>query len=686
MAGRVFAIALLFCLASALAATLLSSVAYAAVELPTETVVASPVGEAAGDKYLSPGAVTVIRPEEMAGEQRTLPDLLENVPGLRVIRVQGRHGYAVASVRGSTSAQVAVYVDGVLMNLQSEAAVDLSAIPVDNVLRIEVYKGYVPAQFGAQAMGGVINIVTKMPQKPETHLSLGAGSFGKYKGSVSYGAPLRDGKLFASFGYETYAGDFRYINDNGTPYSANDDYIGKRRDNGFTNTDVLLKWEDEHWRARASWVRRDRELALLAPGLDKRGVSQRPGALLDTDRWDVSLARSQKTGPVGWSVELLYTGQTKNYDSRRGSAPSNIGGSYVMESEYDTSRFGVSLSAKRPVGERHILEFLGEYAAETLDVRGDALFAYLNGIGHYSRNDLGFNLQDTIALDRAGTFTATPSIRWHGMDDDSHFTWQIALTKELSPSWMLKSVYGTYARAPNTYERYGDGAFILPSDGDLKWETGTQFDLGLIWNGNLPALGGAEANASLSGFWRNSENLIEFDMENPRYARYKNIAEAEVKGAELEAGLDWKKWNMSLSATWIKGENKTGDSGSVRSDGMTLPNRPEWSGVARLTYKFGGAGEAGAKGTGSVFAEYQYVGENFADSSEKVLFDSRSLWNLGVKYRLNNSSELVFGVDDLFNDAEGWRIRPNPGLNGPTRMLYYPVEGRSYYLTLNIEL
>jgi outer membrane cobalamin receptor len=326
-------------------------------------------------------------------------------------------------------------------------------------------------------MGGVINIVTKMPLKPETHLSLGASSFGKYKGSVSYGAPLRDGKLFASFGYETYAGDFRYINDNGTPYSANDDYIGKRRDNGFTNTDVLIKWEDERWRARASWVRRDRELALLAPGLDKRGVSQRPGALLDTDRWDVSLARSEKTGPVDWSAELLYTGQSKNYDSRRGSAPSNIGGSYVTESEYDTSRFGVSLSAKRPVGERHMLEFLGEYATETLDARGDALFAYLNGIGHYSRNDLGFNLQDTIALDRAGTFTATPSIRWHGMDDDSHFTWQIALTKELSPSWMLKSVYGTYARAPNTYERYGDGAFILPSDGDLKWETGTHTNL-----------------------------------------------------------------------------------------------------------------------------------------------------------------------------------------------------------------
>ena len=94
----------------------------------------------------------------------------------------------MASVRGSTSSQVAVYVDGVLMNLGSEAAVDLSSIPVDDVERIEVYRGYVPAQFGAQSMGGVINVVTKNPRKPQTALSLGVGSFGRFKGTLSHSA------------------------------------------------------------------------------------------------------------------------------------------------------------------------------------------------------------------------------------------------------------------------------------------------------------------------------------------------------------------------------------------------------------------------------------------------------------------------------------------------------------------
>jgi outer membrane cobalamin receptor len=658
---------------------LLTSPACAAVELPDEVVVGSIVYDESEDRYLSPGMITVIRPEEKKGEQRTLPDLLEEVPGLRVIRLQGRHGYAVASVRGSTSAQVAVYIDGILMNLQSESAVDLSAIPVDDIERVEVYRGYIPAKFGAQAMGGVIHIVTKTPQKPETNLSVGFGSFGRYKAALSHGFALGDGKFFASFGYETYDGDFSYWNDNGTPYNYDEDYEARRRGNGFENMDFLLKWEDEHWKTRASWVRRDRELALVAPGLDRPGVEQRPSALLDTDRWDVSIGRTQTAGEFNWGWEVLYTGQKKDYDSRRGSSPSQIGGSYVTQSQYETRRAGISLNADMNVGERHFLEFLTEYSEERLDVQGDSLFEYLNGIEEYSRDDWNFHLQDTIALDRAGSFLLTPSARWHKQDDEDHFSWQAALSKEFPRGWMVKSTFGTYARAPNMYDRYGDGAFILPSETNLQWETGTQFDIGAVWNGEI---GDAKSSVSASVFWRNSENLIEFDMENPRFGRYRNIAKAEVKGLEFEAAFDCEKWNLSLSGTWLNGENRTpDDEGAVRFNGKALPNRPDWSASARLSRKLS---DASGVSRGMVFVEYQHTGENYADSSEKVLFDARNIWNVGVKYNLSDSTQLVLGVDDVFNDADGWRMRPD-GLNGPVRMLWYPVEGRAFYATVIME-
>ena len=664
-----------------------AATATAAVDLPEETVEGWGILDSPeDDKYLSPGSVTVVRPADFEGEQRTLPDFLEEVPGLRVIRLQGRHGYAVASVRGSTSAQVAVYVDGVLMNLQSEAAVDLSAIPVDSVERIEVYKGYVPSRFGAQAMGGVINIVTKTPGRPETFLSLGAGSFGRFKGTVSRAVPLWGGKLFGSFGYETYDGDFKYRNDGGTPYNNADDYEGRRRENGFENTDMLLKWEDEHWKARASWVRRNRELALRAPGRDKPGASQANAPLLDTDRLDLSAGGNQAWGGVNWGWEVAYTRQEKDYYSRSGASDSDFGPANVKTSEYGTSRIGFSLNADWAVGERHFFEFLGDYSEEKLKVRGDSLFQYLGGIDSYSRRDWSLGLQDTVTLDRAGTLLLTPSVRRHKLTDEDHFTWQLALTKERLfglPGFMLKGALGTYARAPNTYEQYGDGAFIIPAARDLEWETGKQIDAGILWNGRLEGMKGlrdADVSVSLSAFWRDSKNLIEFDMESPRYGRYKNIAKAEVKGIEAEASAVWEKWAVSFAVTWMEGENKTYDPGSVRSVGLPLPNRPEWNASARVTRRFSPRGAR----NGSVFAEYRYTGENYADESAKVIFGARGVVNAGARYELSPTANLTVGIDDLFNDSDGWRMMPET-LNGPTRMLWYPAEGRTFYLTLDIK-
>lgn len=113
---------------------------------------------------LSPGTVTVIEPAKYKGEQKTLPDLLKEVPGVHIREVNGKGQYTTVTVRGSTAAQVGVFVDGVLSNLGGDSAVDISTIPIKNVERIEVYRGYIPSRFGGTFIGGVINIVTKKPK------------------------------------------------------------------------------------------------------------------------------------------------------------------------------------------------------------------------------------------------------------------------------------------------------------------------------------------------------------------------------------------------------------------------------------------------------------------------------------------------------------------------------------------
>ncbi|MBR4958152.1 MAG: TonB-dependent receptor plug domain-containing protein, partial [Phascolarctobacterium sp.] len=161
---------------------------------------------------LSPGSVTVIRPDDYKGEQKTLPDLMRKVPGVHVREVNGKGQYTTVTVRGSTAAQVGVFIDGVLSNLGGDAAADLSTIPVANVERIEVYRGYVPARFAGTYIGGVINIVTKKPEKPDVSVELGTSSYGGKKGAVEITAPLGSGSLMFGTNYESSDGDFAYEN------------------------------------------------------------------------------------------------------------------------------------------------------------------------------------------------------------------------------------------------------------------------------------------------------------------------------------------------------------------------------------------------------------------------------------------------------------------------------------------
>lgn len=153
-----------------------------------------------------------MRPDEFKGEQKSLPDLLLTVPGVHVREVNGKGQYTTVTMRGSTAAQVGIFIDGVLANLGGDTAVDLSTIPVKNVERIEVYRGYIPSRFGGTFMGGVINIVTKKPETTDVSLEVGKSSYGGKRGSMEITAPLGDGSLMVGTNYESSDGDFKYKN------------------------------------------------------------------------------------------------------------------------------------------------------------------------------------------------------------------------------------------------------------------------------------------------------------------------------------------------------------------------------------------------------------------------------------------------------------------------------------------
>jgi vitamin B12 transporter len=122
-------------------------------------------------------------------------DLLQSVPGLYVDQVGSPGGVANVYIRGSDPEQTLVLVDGVRFNdpmLSRGGAYDFSALEVNGIERIEVIRGAGSALYGADAMGGVINIVTRRPAKDGVHGSVGGGlgtrDYGTLHGNVAGGS------------------------------------------------------------------------------------------------------------------------------------------------------------------------------------------------------------------------------------------------------------------------------------------------------------------------------------------------------------------------------------------------------------------------------------------------------------------------------------------------------------------
>lgn len=110
----------------------------------------------------SPTPVTVLsRLEIEQSQQRLVADVLRGTPGLDVARTGQPGGLTSVFLRGANSAHTLVLVDGIRVNNAFNNAFDFSQLSVDNIERIEILRGPQSTLYGSEALGGVINIVTK---------------------------------------------------------------------------------------------------------------------------------------------------------------------------------------------------------------------------------------------------------------------------------------------------------------------------------------------------------------------------------------------------------------------------------------------------------------------------------------------------------------------------------------------
>ena len=188
-------------------------------------------------------SVSVIRAEDIRQRHADLSEVLKREVGVDIRQYGGMGAAGDIFIRGSTSEQVTIYVDGVPYNATGSGCVRLGSIAAGSVDTVEVYRGSAPGAFGAGAIGGVINVTTLRPdKKPSVNASASYGSFGTSHVSAGATFGLGDDHGFAlTAGRHASENDFNYTNDRGTVTTV-DDVVETRQNADYTGLNAGMSW------------------------------------------------------------------------------------------------------------------------------------------------------------------------------------------------------------------------------------------------------------------------------------------------------------------------------------------------------------------------------------------------------------------------------------------------------------
>ncbi|HUI72459.1 MAG TPA: TonB-dependent receptor, partial [Spirochaetia bacterium] len=426
----------------------------------------------------SPSFVTVVTQkdiQESGGDD--LSAVLDHQSGV-VVNDYGPQGQGKqVSIRGSTSSQVLVMVDGIRLNSSFDGYVDLSRIPVDNIDHIEIVRGGASSLWGTGAVGGVINIITKKPDRPELTLDISNGSYIPHDATTVTSWPY-GGSATTSF---TPASAMSLFDNQRVSLSA----AGKLGDIGLTGGGAFTRamnafiWDDTanlgSWRLRnnAQDLGEDAYAGADLPFVD--------GSLSTRGSVDHSLI-----GVPGGAAPGYATPQDTQEDT------SVLGSLAYQGDRFFSDKLDLSVKGSY----RYTQEILTDPAfqsihatnAGTLDLTqkftiSDMVSAVYGGNGSYevvnSTNLSGTNNRLTLAgflsvpFSPVQALTITPSVRYDYYSDFPGFlAFQVGTVYSLSNVSSLRASFGSAYRVPTLSDLYWtDPFFGTTGNPNLKPET-----------------------------------------------------------------------------------------------------------------------------------------------------------------------------------------------------------------------
>lgn len=566
----------------------------------------------------SGSSVSVLTRQELKdGQYRNALNAIRQLPGVDVVQSGGNGGNAGVFLRGGNSEHTLVLLDGIELNNPATAnrSFNLANLTLENIDRIEVVRGPQSTVYGSDAMGGVINLISKKAAKGvKANISSEAGSYNSFTqiGNVSYGGDK----------FDVSTGITRQ--DIGGISSADARYGNKEQDD-YQNTSLSnrLRFEPLKGYEATNTLRYTRSHS----NLDNGGGA----GFDDPNRWirneefftrgDISAKYLSDT-----LTPSAYIAYTRHALDDVNSPDSNS--IELLNSNYSGDIVTVGSRAKWAPNE----SFNAVLGAETQGERASSSYRSDGAFGPFEDNLYGTGARtNSFYLESRASYNQKAYID-AGVRHDNHSifgdrtTFKVAPAVHISDSTKLRGSVGTGFKAPSLvqlYSSYGNR--------DLKAETVTGWDVGVDQEIVKDTLTG-----TLTFFNNSYDELITF---SPSTFVLENISKATTQGVEV--GSNWEicdALSMRVAYTYTDTENDT--------TGESLLRRPRNKNSLTVVYK--PTDRFRAQVQWRLYSS-RFDNDFNAYPPQRVALGGYGLVDIAASYKLNQTLELFSRIDNLFD-------------------------------------
>ncbi len=515
----------------------------------------------------NPSSVQVIDSKKLEQTQaKTLHEALRTALGVTVFNdFQGRSN---VSIRGSESRHVLIMVDGKRLggelSYNSANAWDVDRIRMEDVERVEIIRGPAGALYGSDAMGGVINVITKTPEKTTASVNYEYDWYDNGKGA-GYKSNLYLQGAEGNYTYKVNAGlnsNRPYMDPNGSGDPMN--FYGKEKPISlsvgykFDNGNQLIT---DFTRIKEDNTKTSTEQMVMKPGMwqDKQQTIWN-----DNTRTDYSITYKGNDDKQDWMIRAYKSVFDKHYQNQNKKRMTMMGkpGAWKTDApKVDTVKRTLNVIEGKDsfhIGDKSYFTAGFEYRQDkSAGTRLKKKTTSLNGADShdaYDKADINYlaaYVQNEFRPD--DKWLIIPSVRYDHSDQfGNEVTGRIATTYNAADDVRVKAVIGQGYKTPTVNELYhfwemyagnpgGPGQFF-EGNPDLKPEKSLSYELAIEkdWGNNATVHLGAFRNDVkdlIKEYWtgKNSNDYQDEypGIKNDNIMTYENIPEATLQGVEL---------------------------------------------------------------------------------------------------------------------------------------------------------